>query len=75
MPKNPGSGVRCHEFVDTAKPVIMVLDQKITCAESMEIGRALGQMGYTARFVGGSIADFGHKYAAHMARRGETWQV
>lgn len=66
------SGAQCQKFSDAPHAVIMVLDQKITCEQASEIGRSLGSLGYTARFVSGSMADFGAQYAAWMRKHGYT---
>ncbi len=65
-----GSGAQCAKFVDEPHAVIMVLDQEITCEQAREIGRCLGAIGYTARFVAGNIAEFGMQYAAWMRKHG-----
>lgn len=38
--------------------VIAVFDQPMTCAQASELGRAFGALGFTARFVGGTVAEF-----------------
>ena len=72
---DPGSGATCHKFIDEAHNVIMVLDQQITCDEASRIGRVLGSMGYSARFVSGGLAEFGAKYASWMREHGIEWQA
>lgn len=66
------SGAQCAKFVDEPHAVIMVLDQEITCKQAREIGRLLGSLGYTARFVAGNIAEFGKQYAAWMRKHNYT---
>lgn len=67
---NQGSGAQCVKFADEPHAVIMLIDQEITCEQAREIGRCLGERGYTARFVAGNIADFGKQYAAWMRKHG-----
>ena len=71
MPEKPS----CEKFVDEPHPVVIVLDQPITCDPAREIGKALGGHGYTARFIAGTLADYGIKCAAYMKRHGIEWQA
>lgn len=66
------NGAQCQKFSDAPHAVIMVLDQEITCEQAREIGRNLGSLGYTARFISGDIAEFGVQYAAWMRKHGYT---
>lgn len=75
MMNNQNDMPSCHKFVDSPHAVIMVLDQEITCAQASEIGKSLGQHGITARFVAGSMAEFGMKYANWMKKNNTTWQA
>lgn len=75
MPTNPGSGAACHTFVDEAHPVVIVLDQPVTCEQAREIGKAIGSKGFTARFIAGTFGDYAEKCAAYMKKHGIEWQA
>ena len=75
MAHEQGSGATCQKFEDDPQNVNMVLDQQITCEQAREIGKVLGSLGFTARFVAGGMADFGAKYAAWMRKHGIEWQA
>ena len=67
MALEQGSGATCQKFVDEPHNVIMVLDQQITCEQAREIGKVLGSLGFTARFVAGGMADFGASFVPTRA--------
>lgn len=42
---------------DEPHRVIAVFDQMMTCTQARELGKAFGAMGFTARMVGGTVAE------------------
>ncbi len=47
----------CGRFVDEPRCFVIVVKQKITCAQAQELGRALGLAGFQGDFLSGTAAD------------------
>ena len=52
-----GTGYVAEPKRDELHCVIAVFDQQMTCAQASELGKAFGALGFTARFIGGSVAE------------------
>lgn len=48
----------CGRFEDLPRCFVIVVKQKITCAQAQELGRALGAAGFQGDFLSGPAAEF-----------------
>ncbi len=55
-----GSGAKCGRYEDRPARWVIVLDQRLTCAEAKELGRVLGKAGYQGRFCSRTLADLAY---------------
>lgn len=51
------AGPACGPGADEPHRVIAVFDQPMTCSQADELGKAFGALGFTARFVGGTVSE------------------
>lgn len=45
------------KFIDEPRCFVVVVKQKITCAQAQELGRVLGAAGFQGDFLSGTAAD------------------